>query len=866
MSVVARVRIPTAAFEFGDALETVAAGEVELLRLVPDDATLVLYLRVGADDPPRFEADLRDDPRVVDLARHDHRAGKTLYHVAWNDTPEDFLALLREHDVSIERGVRADGDWTFRLRVPDRDVLRAFRADCRKGDLPLRTDWVVDGERHPSAEAQSHDGDEGRASADRPATATYDRDSPATSGGADPFRDIVENLAEVVWMTDPDKTEILYVNPAYEEVWGRSRESLYEDPLDFLDAVHPDDRERVRDALDSQASGDYDEEYRITRPDGSRRWIHDRAVPIRDATGEVYRIVGIAEDVTQQKKRERALTAINEVTRDLLTVQSLDQTADLVVRTVSDSLNLPLVSVYRFDDDAGVLRPVAWSSDVDDVLGDLPTFTGAGSLAWNAFVHGDTRAYADVRTHDKVYDSATPIRSELIVPIGDYGVILAGDQSIDAFDDTDVEFAELLAANATVALDRVAHERELERQNVRLMELSRLNTVIRSINRAIVSATTRDRIVSEVCEQLVESGPYLSAWVGEYRTDEQITIHAASGFEETPVDRRRISVDGAPVLDELVGTAIRTRAVHVISDLQAASAADAWHERIVDHGGRSVAAIPLTAGEASYGVLTLYTDRPDGFDEEDIAVLRELGQTIGRAIRAAEIRRALTTETALELEFRIAGDGSWFVATSDALDCRFDLDGVVTLDGGAVLAYAQSTGADPEMLADRAAGSSSVDLRRVIGDGDDDHLYEFRISGTSPIRTLLDYGATIQSFVADRGTARIGVEMTPETEVRTVLGGLRDVCPGAELIGKRELDRSVETAQQFHDTLTERLTEKQLNTLRTAYFAGYFEWPRRSTAEEIADSMGISSATLHFHLRRALHKMFVATFEREYDT
>jgi predicted DNA binding protein len=154
----------------------------------------------------------------------------------------------------------------------------------------------------------------------------------------------------------------------------------------------------------------------------------------------------------------------------------------------------------------------------------------------------------------------------------------------------------------------------------------------------------------------------------------------------------------------------------------------------------------------------------------------------------------------------------------------------------------------------------------VIDEGDDGILFDFRLSGSSAIRPLLDYGATIRSAVADRGTGRITVELTPATDVRTVLDGLRNVCPSAELGAKRELDRPVETVQQFRGTLTERLTEKQLNTLRTAYFAGYFAWPRRSTAEEIAESMGISSATLHFHLRRALDKVFVALFEREYDT
>lgn len=116
------------------------------------------------------------------------------------------------------------------------------------------------------------------------------------------FRQLAENIPEVVWMSDPQKDEIFYVSPMYEEVWQRPVESLYDDAMSFLDAIHPDDRERVTEALKAQSTGDYEEEYRIILPDGGIRWIHDRAVPVTNEDGEVQRIVGIATDVTQRKE------------------------------------------------------------------------------------------------------------------------------------------------------------------------------------------------------------------------------------------------------------------------------------------------------------------------------------------------------------------------------------------------------------------------------------------------------------------------------------------------------------------------------------------------------------------------------------
>jgi PAS domain S-box-containing protein len=126
------------------------------------------------------------------------------------------------------------------------------------------------------------------------------------------FRKVTESIDEVVWMSDPEKEEMLYVNHTYEEIWGQSVESLYEDPTSFLDAIHPEDRDRVEQALEEQVTGGYDEEYRIVRPDGEVRWIHDRTDIVKDDTGEVYRIVGTASDITERKEHERELQRVRD--------------------------------------------------------------------------------------------------------------------------------------------------------------------------------------------------------------------------------------------------------------------------------------------------------------------------------------------------------------------------------------------------------------------------------------------------------------------------------------------------------------------------------------------------------------------------
>jgi PAS domain S-box-containing protein len=114
------------------------------------------------------------------------------------------------------------------------------------------------------------------------------------------FRQIAENIREVFWVWDVVGDRISFISPMYEEVFGRSCASLYADSRSFLDALHPDDRPRVDAAMVRMRAGaPADERYRIFRPDGSMRWIRDRAFPVRGAAGSIERVVGVAEDITE---------------------------------------------------------------------------------------------------------------------------------------------------------------------------------------------------------------------------------------------------------------------------------------------------------------------------------------------------------------------------------------------------------------------------------------------------------------------------------------------------------------------------------------------------------------------------------------
>lgn len=122
------------------------------------------------------------------------------------------------------------------------------------------------------------------------------------------FLQLAENVEEAFWITDTTMSTVSYVSPAYARIWGRPCEELYDDARTWLGAIHPEDRKRVQEAAETkQALGLYDETYRIQRPDGAVRWIHDRAFPVLDSRGEVERIVGTARDVTAKMELEEQL-------------------------------------------------------------------------------------------------------------------------------------------------------------------------------------------------------------------------------------------------------------------------------------------------------------------------------------------------------------------------------------------------------------------------------------------------------------------------------------------------------------------------------------------------------------------------------
>ncbi|MCL5743608.1 MAG: PAS domain S-box protein, partial [Acidobacteria bacterium] len=177
------------------------------------------------------------------------------------------------------------------------------------------------------------------------------------------FRQMAENIEETFWVADAGLTRLMYVTKAYERIWGRSRQSLYDNPLSFLDAVFPEDRPRVEAGVEKMLqNGGLDSEYRIVRPDGSVRWIWDRAFAVRDSAGAIQQFVGIVQDITARKEAERELKsraaqqrALAELNLRALEGGDIDSLMNETVRQLAEVLEVEFTKVLELRLDKSLL-------------------------------------------------------------------------------------------------------------------------------------------------------------------------------------------------------------------------------------------------------------------------------------------------------------------------------------------------------------------------------------------------------------------------------------------------------------------------------------------------------------------------------
>lgn len=378
---------------------------------------------------------------------------------------------------------------------------------------------------------------------------------------------------------------------------------------------------------------------------------------------------------------------------------------------------------------------------------------------------------------------------------------------------------------------------------------ARLRAVVETLDvvgERLSAAGSRGEIEDSVCQTIVADETYEAAWVTEReRHRERIDVRTHAGEDPERFDCESDTT--------LIRQALQSNRVLVAPDRPQPGAADRG----------LLAAVPLVHGETTYGALVVRADNRGAFDDPERTALADLGRRIGLTITATERRQLLLGDTVVRLTLQYTNRSAVLVDLSRTLDCDIELTGVVAADAHSLLCFVTVDGTAPETVLNWVSETDSVSDARLIRSFEDGALLEMVIESDSPALALTERGGTVTELGVEGGTATIVTEFAPNVGVRPLVDELNRQFPSVELRSKQEVTPTDQTPAGFRESIDEKLTEKQQSVLRAAYHAGYFEWPRGSTAEELAESMDISSPTLHNHLRRAQQKLLGVAFDDE---
>jgi DNA-binding transcriptional ArsR family regulator len=233
-------------------------------------------------------------------------------------------------------------------------------------------------------------------------------------------------------------------------------------------------------------------------------------------------------------------------------------------------------------------------------------------------------------------------------------------------------------------------------------------------------------------------------------------------------------------------------------------------------------------------------------------MFEELGVTTANAINGAEAKESLHTESLIELDIRVTSQNEPLLRIAQAVGGDVRLEGSIPqADGSLLYLTLEGTAADVDTLSSLVV----VEEVREIVEREDETLVELHLAVETLPSRLADLGAAVRTLTATPETVDVVVELSPGSDVREFVEHLRESYPGTELSAKRTRERSIETQQSFRANLGESLTDRQFEALRTAYFSGYFSWPREQTASELAASLDVAQPTFSRHLRVAERKL-----------
>ena len=495
---------------------------------------------------------------------------------------------------------------------------------------------------------------------------------------------------------------------------------------------------------------------------------------------------------------------------------------------------------------------------VNDAFEELAGYDEADVLGRNCnFMQGEASGDEQIVEMAKAIDEGEPVSVEL-VNYTDDGAEFWNRVHIAPIRDSDGEVTHYVGFQEDVT-DRVEAEREAQRQaeNARAERekveglLDRLDGLVTDVTSQLLGAETRAAVESAVTERLVETDEYALAWTGEEDpATNTITPGTWAGVADPP------SLELPASADDPVARAVQTGESQVVD----ANVVPSVYADAIEGATGGLAALPLQYGDVSYGVLVVVLRADATLSETESRVLSAVAQSTAMALQNLTSQRLLSSDDVIELEFSLAGDEPFFVGLSAALDAEFVHAGTITRDDGPTTFFFETDG-DPEAVVAAADDRSEILACTPVTTGEGRAVVEFTVEELPLVQLLLDRGGRITAMSASDGTGEMTVELPPEAQPRTVVEAVEDRVPGADLLAYREDEQPAERRQDVRARIEDRLTDRQSTALQTAIVGGFFQWPRETNGETLAEAMDIGRSTFHQHLRAAQRKVFEVLYD-----
>ncbi|MBP2252424.1 PAS domain S-box-containing protein [Halarchaeum solikamskense] len=286
---------------------------------------------------------------------------------------------------------------------------------------------------------------------------------------------LIETTPLTVMEIDTDGTVIRW-NDEAETMFGWSRDEV----LGELNPMVPDEqqdefashRQRVLNGERIRAK-----EIRRETKGGDELDLLLSVAPVTGSDGEITSILAVLEDITEQKRLEARLRSLQDTAQSLSGAESSDEIGAIAVEAAAEILDLDVTGIWEYDERKNVLVPITETPAARALFGESPRFTPGDGLAWDTFESGETSVYDDIQAEDQPHNPSTEIRSEILVPLGEYGLMSTGSVSSQVFSETDVDLFRILGATVEAALARASREEELHRQNERLDQFASVASV-----------------------------------------------------------------------------------------------------------------------------------------------------------------------------------------------------------------------------------------------------------------------------------------------------------------------------------------------------------------------------------------------------